>query len=47
MYNWCCPNYCQGWGNEGSNSWWLWIVLIIFIVFFLCGSDDRRHCDRS
>lgn len=31
--------YC---GYEGQNNNWIWIVLIIFIVFFLCWGNNNR-----
>ena len=38
----CCPVY-----NDGNNFSWVWaIIIIVFIVFFLCwGSGSRRGND--
>jgi len=45
----CCPCWGSGWGSgsgygsDGFNSSWIWaIIIVVFIIFFFCGSDRGR-----
>lgn len=37
---------CQG-NNDGSNSSWLWIVIIVFVVFFLIWGNNSNSGQRN
>ena len=44
----CCCSWsgCQsnGWGNNGSNSEWIWAIIIVaIIIFFICGSGKGNR----
>jgi len=45
MFGYGYPGYYgyQGCGYGDNNNSWIWIVLIIFIIFFLCwGNNSNR-----
>lgn len=44
MYGYGFPVCCSGYGNDGFGSNWIWaIIIVVFIIFFFCGSDRGRR----
>lgn len=48
MYGYGYPMCCNNSGyNDGFGSSWIWIIIILFILFFICGGFGyNRGFDR-
>ena len=42
MYGYGYPGYYGYQGGCGYNNSWIWIVLVIFVIFFLCWGNNGR-----